>query len=125
MISFKENDISKNPALELLIKLGYKYLTPEEALAMRGGKTSNVLLEEVLRRQLRELNSIRIGNRREERFSEQNIENGVIAMRNVPMEGGYLSGNEAVYNMLTLGKAFEQSIDGDKTQLFRFVKRIL
>ena len=45
---------------------------------------------------------------------EQNIENGVIAMRNVPMEGGYLSGNEAVYNMLTLGKAFEQSIDGDK-----------
>lgn len=114
MISFKENDISKNPALELLIKLGYKYLTPEEALVMRGGKTSNVLLEEVLRRQLRELNSIRIGNRREERFSEQNIENGVIAMRNVPMEGGYLSGNEAVYNMLTLGKAFEQSIDGDK-----------
>ena len=114
MISFKENDISKNPALELLIKLGYKYLTPEEALVMRGGKTSNVLLEEVLRRQLRELNSIRIGSRKEERFSEQNIENGVIAMRNVPMEGGYLSGNEAVYNMLTLGKAFEQSIDGDK-----------
>ena len=113
-ISFKENDISQKPALELLQKLGYKYLSPEEALAMRGGKTSNVLLEEVLRRQLRELNSIRIGNRKEERFSEQNIENGVIAMRHVPMEGGYLSGNEAIYNMLTLGKAFEQSIDGDK-----------
>lgn len=113
-ISFKENDISQKPALELLQKLGYKYLSPEEALTMRGGKTSNVLLEEVLRRQLRDLNSIRIGNRKEERFSEQNIENGVIAMRNVPMEGGYLSGNEAIYNMLTLGKAFEQSIDGDK-----------
>lgn len=113
-ISFKEDDISKKPALDLLQKLGYEYLSPEKALAMRGGKFSNVLLEEVLRRQLRELNSIRIGNRKEERFSEQNIENGVIAMRNVPMEGGYLSGNEAVYNMLTLGKAFEQSIDGDK-----------
>ena len=113
-ISFKENDISQKPALELLQKLGYQYLSPEEALVMRGGKTSNVLLEEVLRRQLRDLNSIRIGNRKEERFSEQNIENGVIAMRNVPMEGGYLSGNEAIYNMLTLGKAFEQSIDGDK-----------
>lgn len=113
-ISFKENNISQKPALELLQKLGYQYLSPEEALVMRGGKTSNVLLEEALRRQLRELNSIRIGNRKEERFSEQNIENGVIAMRNVPMEGGYLSGNEAIYNMLTLGKAFEQSIDGDK-----------
>lgn len=113
-ISFKENHISQAPALELLQKLGYTYLSPDEALAMRGGKTSNVLFEDVLRKQLRELNSIKIGNHKEARFSEQNIENGVIAMRNVPMEGGYLSGNEAVYNMLTLGKAFEQSIDGDK-----------
>lgn len=113
-LSFKEDNICKIPALELLQKLGYTYLSPEEALAMRGGKTSNVLLEDVLRKQLRELNSIKIGNHKEARFSEQNIENGVIAMRNVPMEGGYLSGNEAVYNMLTLGKAFEQSIDGDK-----------
>lgn len=113
-ISFKEDDISKKPALELLQNLGYTYISPDEALAMRGGKTSNVLLEDVLRKRLRELNSIKIGNHKEARFSEQNIENGVIAMRNVPMEGGYLSGNEAIYNMLTLGKAFEQSIDGDK-----------
>lgn len=113
-ISFNEDNISKIPAVELLQKLGYSYLSPDEALAIRGGKTSNVLLEDVLRKQLRELNSIKIGNHKEARFSEQNIENGVIAMRNVPMEGGYLSGNEAVYNMLTLGKAFEQSIDGDK-----------
>jgi type I restriction enzyme R subunit len=114
LISFKENDISQRPALELLQALGYKYLSPDDALALRGGKTSNVLFEDVLRQQLRKLNSIRIGNHSEARFSEQNIENGVIAMRNVPMEGGYISGNEAVYNMLTLGKAFEQSIDGDK-----------
>lgn len=113
-ISFKENDISQRPALELLQKLGYKYISPEEALKMRGGKLSNVLLEEVLRQQLRELNSIRKGEYKELRFSEPNIENGVIALRNVPMEGGYLNGNETVYNMLTLGKAFEQSIDGDK-----------
>ena len=121
-ISFKENEISQKPALELLQKLGYEYLSPEEALTMRGGKTSNVLLEEVLRRQLRELNSIKIGSHKEARFSEQNIENGIIAMRNVPMEGGYMSGNEAVYNMLTLGKAFEQSIDGDiKTYTMRYI----
>lgn len=114
LISFKENDISQRPALELLQKLGYQYISPEEVLELRGGKTSNVLLEDILRQQLRQLNSIRIGSHSEARFSEQNIENGVAAMRNVPMEGGYLNGNEAVYNMLTLGKAFEQSIDGDK-----------
>ena len=113
-ISFKENDISQRPALELLQTLGYQYLLPEEAMELRGGKTSNVLLEDILRQQLRQLNSIRIGSHSEARFSEQNIENGVAAMRNVPMEGGYLNANETVYNMLTLGKAFEQSIDGDK-----------
>ncbi len=114
LISFKENDISQRPAIELLQKLGYQYLSPEEALGLRDDKTSNVLLEDILRQQLRNLNSIRIGSHNEARFSEQNIENGVAAMRNVPMDGGYLNGNEAVYNMLTLGKAFEQSIDGDK-----------
>ena len=113
-ISFKENDISQAPALELLAKMGFQHLSPEEAMAMRDGKTSNVLLEEVLRQQLRELNSIRIGSHSEARFSEQNIENGVVALHNVPMDGGYLNANETVYNMLTLGKAFEQSIDGDK-----------
>lgn len=114
LISFKENNISQAPALELLAKMNYQYLSPEEAMTMRDNKTSNVLLEEVLRQQLRKLNSIRIGSHSEARFSEQNIENGIVALRNVPMDGGYLNANEAVYNMLTLGKAFEQSIDGDK-----------
>ncbi len=113
-LSFKEDHISQIPALQLLQKLGYTYLTSDEALVMRGGKTSNVLLEDVLRNRLHEINSIRVNHSKEERFSEQNIENGVLAMRNIPMEGGYISGNEAVYNLLTLGKAFEQSIDGDK-----------
>ena len=121
-LSFQEDHISQLPALMLLEKLGYTYLTPDEALAMRGGKTSNVLLEEVLRNQLRRINSIRVNRNKEELFSEQNIENGVLAMRNIPMEGGYLSGNEAVYTLLTLGKAFEQSIDGDKkSYTMRFI----
>lgn len=121
-ISFKEDHISQIPVLLLLQKLGYTYLTPDEALAMRGGKTSNVLLEDVLRSQLRRINSIRVNRNKEELFSEQNIENGVLAMRNIPMDGGYLSGNEAVYNLLTLGKAFEQSIDGDKkSYTMRFI----
>ena len=113
-ISFHEDDISKIPALRLLEKLGYTYLSPEDALRLRDGKLSNVLLEDVLREQLRRINSIRVAGRTEVRFSEQNIENGVLAMRNVPMDDGYISANETVYEMLTLGKTFEQSIDGDK-----------
>ena len=50
-ISFKENHISQIPAIELLQKLGYNYIMPDEALEMRGRKTSNVLLEDILRNQ--------------------------------------------------------------------------
>ena len=46
--SFKEDHISQIPALQLLQNLGYRYLTPEEGLQLRGGKTTNVLLEDVL-----------------------------------------------------------------------------
>lgn len=113
-LSFKEDHISQISALMLLQKLGYTYLTQEEALQLRGEKTTNVLLEPILREQLRKINTISLIGGKNEPFSEQNIENGIEAMRNVPMQEGYISGNEYVYNLLTLGKAMEQSIDGDK-----------
>ena len=47
--SFKEDHISQIPALQMLQKLGYNYLSPEEAMQLRGNKTSNVILEEVLK----------------------------------------------------------------------------
>ena len=46
--SFQEDLISKYPALALLVKLGYTYLSPQEALAQREGKTTKVLLEGIL-----------------------------------------------------------------------------
>ena len=42
--SFQEDLISQLPALELLQKLGYEYLSPEEAVDARGGRLSGVLL---------------------------------------------------------------------------------
>jgi type I restriction enzyme R subunit len=113
-INFKESAISQQPAIELLQKLGYKYLSPSEALVLRGGKTSNILLEPILRFQLEEINSIQISATKTVLFSAQNIENGIEVLRNVPMDEGFINGNEYVYNLLTLGKALEQSIDGDR-----------
>jgi len=54
--SFREELISQIPALQLLRKLGYSYLNPVEALATRGGKLSNVLLDDILIAQLRKMN---------------------------------------------------------------------
>ncbi len=112
--SFKEDHISQIPALQMLQKLGYQYLSPEEALQLRGGKTSNVLLDGILRKQLKEINSIQVSTHKTSIFSDDNIERGILALKNLPMNEGYINASESVYNLLTLGKALEQSIDGDK-----------
>ena len=57
--SMKEDHISQIPALQLLQNLGYTYLTPDEALALRGGKTRNVILDGILADQLRKMNVVR------------------------------------------------------------------
>lgn len=112
--SFKEDHISQIPALQMLQKLGWTYLTPTEAERSRGGKTSNVLLEDILRKQLKKINSEkRISSTRTTYISDANIENGIRSLRDLPMNEGYISACEAAYNLLTLGRSFEQNVDGD------------
>ncbi|HMQ69733.1 MAG TPA: HsdR family type I site-specific deoxyribonuclease [Ignavibacteria bacterium] len=116
--SFKEDHISQIPALQMLQKLGYTYLSPAEAENLRGGKTSNVLLEDILRKQLKEINSEKkISSTRTTYISDSNIENGIRALKELPMNEGYIAACETAYNMITLGKAFEQSFDGDKKSI--------
>ncbi len=112
--SFKEDHISQIPALQMLVKLGYTYLSPAETERLRGGKTTNVLLEDVLRRQLKEINSIRVSASKTSIFTDENIERGILALKNLPMNEGYIAACEKAYNLLTLGQALEQSVDGDK-----------
>ncbi len=111
--SFKEDHISQIPALQLLQNLGYTYLSPEEALALRAGKTSGVLLEDILKEQLQAINNIQYKGRTYD-FSEANIQSGINALKDVPLQEGLIAANENIYNLLTLGKAFEQTIEGDK-----------
>ena len=118
--SFKEDHISQIPALQLLINLGYKYLTPEEALNERGGKTSNVILDGVLEKQLREINKIQYkGN--EYPFSNNNIAAAVNVIKNIPYDG-LVRTNEKIYDLLSLGKSFEETIlDNTKSFDLKFI----
>lgn len=111
--SFKEDHISQIPALQLLMKLGYRYLTPEETLEARGGRSSNVLLEGVLKQQLQDINKIEYRGK-EFPFSEANINAAVLALRDLPLQDGFMAANRAFYDLVTLGKSFEQSVLGDK-----------
>ncbi len=111
--SFQEDHISQLPALQLLQNLGYAYLSPEKALQLRGGKTTQVLLEEILRNQLKKINTISYKGQ-SYAFSDGNIQAGIQALKDLPMQEGYMAACEYAYNLLTLGKALEQSIEGDK-----------
>lgn len=108
---FNESHLSQIPALQVLINLGFQYLSPSEALAARGGKASHVLLEEILREQLKKLNRIQHKGG-SYLFSEENIQSAIQRLKNVKYDG-LLKTNEAVYDLLTLGEAKEQSIEGD------------
>ena len=104
--------LSQIPALQLLINLGFTYLTPAEALAARGGKQANVLLDEILRGQLKKLNRIQYKND-QFHFSEENIQSAIQRLKNVKYDG-LLKTNETIYDLLTLGVALEQSLEGSQ-----------
>ena len=108
---FNEKYLSQIPALQVLINLGYDYLPPEKVSVERQGKTGNILLEGVLRSQLKQLNRINYKGR-EFLFSEENIQTAIQTLKNIKYDG-LLRTNEAVYDLITLGKSMEQSIEGD------------
>ena len=108
---FNEKYLSQVPALQQLINLGFEYITPEQAMAQRGGQLVYVLLEDTLREQLRRINRIRYKGSEYE-FSEENIQSAIRKIRNIPYQGLQKT-NEAVYDLLTLGVALEQTIEGD------------
>lgn len=83
---FNEKYLSQVPALQLLINLGFEYLPPAKALAARLGKTGNILLEGILREQLKRLNRIHHKGR-EFLFSEENIQTGIQKLKNVKYDG--------------------------------------
>ena len=69
---YLEDNISKYPAIELLCKLGYQYISPEECVAQRGG-LYDVILKDVLRSQLHKLNQFTYGGITY-KFTAENVE---------------------------------------------------
>lgn len=81
--SSNEVPISQIPALQLLQKLGYTYLSPEEVALERRGKQRFVLLEGILAKQLRRLNSFEIRGQ-QHKFSDESIAKAIDIVRTAP-----------------------------------------
>jgi type I restriction enzyme, R subunit len=61
--NYNEMDLSQKPALEVLEKMGYIILKPEEAEVMRGSKYA-VILQDVLRKQIQKINAFEYRGRK-------------------------------------------------------------
>ncbi|MCD6580047.1 type I restriction endonuclease subunit R [bacterium] len=107
----REAHISQIPAIKLLINLDYKFLTQAETFIERKEKSSNVILENILEKKLRQLNKINYKDDTYD-FSNANINAAINAIKNV-REEGLIKTNETVYDLLLLGKSFEENIQGN------------
>lgn len=107
-----EENISQKPALEVLKNLGYTYILPEEAERMRGN-LYNVLLTDILKEKLRELNKYKYKGRTY-KFNEKNIEQAIKDL-DEPLTDGLVRTNEKIYDSLMLGRSYEEYLpDGSR-----------
>ena len=69
-VNFDEAKQSQLPAVEMLVNLGWEYISSKQALALRNGDDSRVLLGDVLQRSLMRLNSYEHAGQ-QHKFTEQ------------------------------------------------------
>ena len=118
MISAKDYDeinISQIPALEVLRKIGYIVISPDAAESIRGN-LYNVILKDILYRQLKLFNSFEYMGTKY-KFSERNIQQ---AMEDIDeaLTDGLIKTNEKIYDSLLFGRSYPEKltdIDGTKS----------
>jgi type I restriction enzyme R subunit len=111
--SFLEDHVSQIPAIQLLINMGYQYLSPSRALELRNNKTSVVLFEDILYTQLNKINTFSRKGKKY-KFSEKNINLAILALKDLPIQNGFIHANEVFYDLITLGNSYEEDVDSDK-----------
>lgn len=110
-----EANISKKPALEVLQKLGYQYISSIEAERMRES-LSNVILTDILRSQLQKLNKYEYKDV-EYDFSPSNIGQAMKDLDALLIDG-LVKTNEKIYDMLLLGKSYSEKLIDGSTKSF-------
>ncbi|WP_252177174.1 HsdR family type I site-specific deoxyribonuclease [Endozoicomonas sp. 4G] len=109
---FQEERSAKIPALSLLCNLGWTFLSPEQALAARGDRTSEVVLKEILRSELRKRRFNFAG--KEHPLSERTIDGIVAEMSTPALNEGLAVANEKLYNHMLLGISVTEFMENGK-----------
>jgi len=109
---FQEEYSAKLPALALMCNLGWTFVSPERALELRGGKTSEVVLRDVLRMELKKRRFTFSGN--DYPLSEKAIDNIIAEVCSPALNEGLAVANEKIYNHLLYGISVTEFVDGRK-----------
>lgn len=113
-----ENKIQQN-SINLLQNLGYKFISREENLKLRGGKTSEVLFREILTQKLGEINGYEYKGKRY-KFSQSSILKAVDELAGVSLNEGLMVANEKITNLLLLGTSLEENLEDGTRRSFSF-----
>ena len=108
-----EMTTSQRPAIEVLQKLGYKYISEEENKNLRNNILTDVIFKDILAKKLNEINSYEYKGEKY-KFSASTIGQAIKDL-NEDLVTGLISTNEKIYDLLTLGKSYQENmIDGTK-----------
>lgn len=112
---YLEDNISKYTAIELLEKLGYTYISPDDCKKQRQGER-DVLLIDILREQLEKINEYEYGGKKL-KFTNDNIHRAIRDLDET-MVDGLPKSSERVYNALMLGKSYPELLNDGKILSF-------
>lgn len=108
-----EMSTSQRPAIEVLQKLGYKYISEEENKNLRNNILTDVIFKDILAKKLNEINSYEYKGEKY-KFSASTIGQAIKDL-NEDLVTGLISANEKIYDLLTLGKSYQENmVDGTK-----------
>lgn len=108
-----EMTTSQRPAIEVLQKLGYKYISEDENKKLRNNILTDVIFKDILAKKLNEINSYEYKGEKY-KFSANTIGQAIKDL-NEDLVTGLISTNEKIYDLLTLGKSYQENmVDGTK-----------
>lgn len=109
---FQEEYSAKLPALTLLTNLGWSFLSPSQALVARDGKQDQVVLRQILRKELSKRKFTFAGQ--EYPLSAKSVDNLISEICSPALNEGLLTANEKIYNHLLYGISVTEIVNGKK-----------
>lgn len=122
-VHFDEAKQSQLPAVEMLLALGYQYISIEDALRERRGDTRKYILQDIAVKKLMEINGYEVAGEKYA-FSEKEVRDALSQLEK-EQYGGLISAAQDVFHTImptSGGKTIKVNVGGrESSENFRFI----